>query len=306
VRVDRSWDGAHCDLLVALHARRSHDSIHRFARRHPDRPCVVALTGTDVYFDLGRSPRARRSLRLATRIVVLQPLALRRLPAATRRRARVIFQSVARPPGASAEGNSRRPSVRAAPGGAGAFDACVLAHLRPVKDPLRAARAARLLPAASRLRVVHAGRAHTRAMEERARAEVHRNPRYRWLGDLPRRRALALLSRCRLLVVSSRMEGGANVVSEAIAAGVPILASRIPGNVGLLGRRYPGYFRAGDTRALARILRRAEQEPRFLKRLGRAARRLARLVQPGRERAAWAALLREISGRRVQRRGRGR
>lgn len=305
MRIETRWDGTPRDLLVALHARRSHDSVRRFAALHPDRPLVVALTGTDVYRDLERSARARLSLRLATRLVVLQPLALRRLPADARRRARVIFQSVARPSGADGSRSGGRPQA-AARRRARHFEVCVLAHLRPVKDPLRAALAARLLPAASRLRVIHAGGARTRALAEKARAEAHCNPRYRWLGDLPRSRALALLSRSRLLVVSSRLEGGANVVSEALAAGVPILASRIAGNVGLLGRRYPGYFRSGDTRGLARLLERAEREPRFLSRLAAVARRRARLVQPRRERSAWAALLRELSGRRAPARGRGR
>lgn len=294
MRVERRWDGSPCELLLALHARRSHGSIRRFRARHPALPLVVALTGTDVYRDLARSARARLSLRLATRLVVLQPLALRALPASARRRARVIFQSAARPARADAGGRRR----------ARTFDVCVLAHLRPVKDPLRAALAARLLPAASRLRVLHAGAAHTRAMAERARAEERRNPRYRWLGDLPRPRALALLARCRLLVVPSRLEGGANAVSEALGAGVPVLASRVPGNAGILGRAYPGYFRAGDTRSLARLLGRAEEEPGFLARLRAHVRRLARIVEPRRERAAWAALLSRIS--RGSSRGRDR
>ena len=40
------------DLLLALHARRSHQSIADFWRRHPSKPIVVALTGTDVYRDI--------------------------------------------------------------------------------------------------------------------------------------------------------------------------------------------------------------------------------------------------------------
>ena len=44
------------------------------------------------------------------------------------------------------------------------------------------------------------------------------NPRYRWLGNLPHWQARRRLARSRLLVVSSKMEGGANVISEALVA----------------------------------------------------------------------------------------
>ena len=66
------------------------------------------------------------------------------------------------------------------------------------------------------------------------------------------------------MVLSSRSEGGANVISEAIVAGVPILASRMDGNVGLLGADYPGYFPVGDTQALARLLWRIEADAPFV------------------------------------------
>jgi hypothetical protein len=88
---------------------------------------------------------------------------------------------------------------------------------RDVKDPLLTACAARLLPAGSRVRVVHAGAALDARLEKLARAEDRANPRYRWLGDGPRTRALRLLAGSQLLALTSRLEGGANVVSEAFA-----------------------------------------------------------------------------------------
>src|SRR3990167_6949633 len=106
-------------------------------------------------------------------------------------------------------------------------------------------------------------------MARRARAEARRNLRYRWLTQLPRARARRLVGGGRLLVLSSRMEGGANVISEAVVDGTPVVASRIPGSVGLLGAGYPGYFPVGDTAALARRLRRAETDSRFYHRLRR-------------------------------------
>ena len=78
--------------------------------------------------------------------------------------------------------------------------------------------------------------------------------RYRWLGSVPHGRALKWLASSHAMVISSRMEGGANVVCEALRIGVPVLASRISGNVGLLGERYAGYFRVGDERELAALI----------------------------------------------------
>ena len=63
------------------------------------------------------------------------------------------------------------------------------------------------------------------------------------------------------------------------------------GNLGLLGAEYPGYFPVGDTEALARLMRRVEVEPAFVRRLTRAVRDRARLFRPAREQAAWRRLL---------------
>ena len=281
VRVVGRWDGEPCDLLLALHARKSLASVERFHRAHPERPVVTALTGSDIYRDLARSPRTLRSLAIARRLVTLQPLAELQIPQRLRPKIRVIFQSVV------PVRSGVRPSQRT-------FDVSVIAHLRPLKDPFRAAMAARKLPRESKVRVLQVGRALHPQMAVRARDELRRNPRYQWLGELPRWKALRLLARSRLVVISSRLEGGANVVGEAVVAGVPILASRIAGNVGLLGRSYPGYFELGHTRELTRLLVRAETEPRFLERLRSHIRRRKPLFLPAREKRAWRSLLREL------------
>jgi glycosyltransferase involved in cell wall biosynthesis len=93
------------------------------------------------------------------------------------------------------------------------------------------------------------------------------------------------------MLISSKMEGGANVVSEALVAGVPVLASRIPGNVGLLGGGYRGYFPVGDTAALARLMARVEHSPEFLARLQAACRERRRLVSRTAERRALRAAI---------------
>ena len=250
-------------------------------QRHPDAPLVLALTGTDLYGSLHTHAEAQRSVDLATRLIVLQPLGVAELPGEVRSRARVIYQSV--PP----------PRSRAAPR-RDRFEVCVLGHLRPVKDPFRTALAARLLPLASRVSVLHLGAALSPEMAAQAHAEAAVNPRYRWLGELPRGRALRLLGRCRLLVLTSESEGGANAISEALAASVPVLSSRIAGSIGLLGADYPGYFPIGDTSALARLLERAESDLHYYRTLQQWCAHLRPLIDPARERQSWADLLMEL------------
>ncbi len=281
VVVEEEYRGRPCDLMIALHARRSFASVDRFRRLRPDRPLILALTGTDLYGDIHTDPLAQQSMELASCLILLQPMGVAELPEHLRTRARVIYQSVQKLPG---EFPPRR----------GVFEACVLGHLRPVKDPFRAAMAARLLPASSRVQVVHVGAALSEEMQECARAEMLANPRYRWLGELPRWKALRVLARSRVLVLSSVMEGGANAISEAIAASVPVLTSRIPGSIGLLGEEYPGYFPVGDTEALAELLARAESDPRYYQTLKGWCARLAPLVEPDGERRAWASVLHEV------------
>jgi len=74
VRVSVSWDGRPADVMIALHARRSHDSIVRFSRSVSASPLVVVLTGTDLYRDIRTDRDARASLVLADRLVVLQDM----------------------------------------------------------------------------------------------------------------------------------------------------------------------------------------------------------------------------------------
>src|SRR5262249_52651843 len=119
-----------------------------------------------------------------------------------------------------------------------------------------------------------------------------------WLGERPRGIVRARLSRSRLMVLSSRMEGGANVISEALVARVPVLASRIAGSCGLLGTDYPGFFPVGGTAALARLLWRVERDRDFYEHLMHLCARRAHLFWPARERRAWLTLLREVRGDR--------
>ncbi|MGO1234129.1 MAG: glycosyltransferase, partial [Marinobacter sp.] len=109
-------------------------------------------------------------------------------------------------------------------------------------------------------------------------------PRFHYLGQLDRPALENLMAVSRVMVISSLMEGGANVVSEACRAGLPVLASDIPGNRGLLGEDYPGYFPAGDEKALARLMRRAETDSDFLSALKTRVSQLAETFTPEQER----------------------
>ncbi|MEX2621638.1 MAG: selenoneine biosynthesis selenosugar synthase SenB [Egibacteraceae bacterium] len=284
VTVTTAWSGVAADVLVALHARRSAAAARAFTAAHPRRPVIVALTGTDLYQDLTESPETQTAMEAAAALVVLQPLARTAVPSHLRSRVHVIHQSVTVP---EAPPDGDRP---------GRFDVVFLAHLRAVKDPLLVAKATRLLPADSAVRVTHLGAALDRDLGERAAAETEANPRYRWLGDRPRAEALTRLARSRLLVLTSRLEGGANVVSEALAATTPVLSTRIDGSVGLLGRDYPGYFPVGDAGALADLLHRAATDDTYLGDLAAHVQARRDLVDPVRERRAWADLLRAVTG----------
>jgi putative glycosyltransferase (TIGR04348 family) len=282
VKITQTYDGATCDALIALHARRSAGSIERFHELHPNLPLIVVLTGTDLYRDIRSSKEAQRSLQLASRLVVLQKMALRELPGSLRAKTEVIYQS-AEPV------NGVRPKQTKT------FDICVVAHLRDEKDPLRAAFAVRRLPPQSRIRVTHIGSALDARLGKIARREARRNPRYRWLGALSHSKTRALLARSHLVCITSKMEGSSNALSEALASGVPVVTSRIPGLIGTLGNNFNGFFPVGDTERLRRLLLRAETDRNFYRSLKRHCARLVRLVEPARESADWRSLLQKYA-----------
>src|SRR5436309_5121257 len=91
VLISVRWDGRAADLMIALHARRSHDSIRRFRERFPAPPLAVVLTGTDLYRDIRTDREAQASLVLADRLVVLQDMGKLELPARLRRKPRVAY-----------------------------------------------------------------------------------------------------------------------------------------------------------------------------------------------------------------------
>jgi putative glycosyltransferase (TIGR04348 family) len=282
VLIAGEWDAAGAadvpDAMIALHARRSAESIARFANLHPERPLIVVLTGTDLYHDIRVDARARHSLKLATSLVVLQEEAVSELPRPLRSKCRVIHQSA--------------PALKVTQTNRRTFDLIMVGHMREEKDPLTAMRALELVPAGAKVRLFHIGSALEPRFAEAARKLGRRNADYRWLGPMAHAETRQRIKRASAMVIASRMEGGANVVIEAVTSQVPVLASAIPGNVGLLGRDYAGYFPVGDALALATLIGKARDEPEFLALLRRQCAKRATLFAPQREQRELIRLVR--------------
>jgi putative glycosyltransferase (TIGR04348 family) len=289
-RVVQRWPDALAaadTLMLALHARRSADSIAAWAGAHPDRGLAVVLTGTDLYQDIRTDPQAQRSLELAQRLVVLQELGAQALPASVRDKARAVYQST--------------PARMALPKSSRLLRAVMVGHLRQVKSPQTLFDAARLLRGREDIRIDHIGAADDAELGEQARATAHDCPHYRWLGALPDLGVRQRIQRAHVLVHTSALEGGAHVIMEAVRSGTPVLASRVPGNIGMLGPDYAGYFPKGDAAALAPLLEQcrdgqAAKDPAstLLARLATQCALRAPLFDATVERAALIQLLHEI------------
>jgi putative glycosyltransferase (TIGR04348 family) len=288
VRIAQHWPDAAASgdsVLLALHARRSADSVQAWAGAHGGRSMAVVLTGTDLYQDILADPQAQRSLELAGRLVVLQSLGIDALPPAHRGKARVIYQST------QAQAPADKPATL--------LRAVMVGHLRAVKSPGTLFDAARLLAGHGDIHIDHIGEALEPALGEQAAATQRDCPNYRWLGGLPHEETRERIRRAHLLVHASALEGGAHVVMEAVCSSTPVLASRIPGNVGMLGADYEGYFAPGDAAGLADLLlrcREGQQAPTgaLLPRLGAQCALRAPLFSPQAEQAALLRLVAEL------------
>jgi len=270
--------------MVALHAWRSADAVRCFREAHPGTPLIVALTGTDIYHFQQTHPREIcYSMTEADALIGLHDRVGDDIPEAFHGKLFTVFQSAELLP-------RRQSPVRSR------FDVAVIGHLREEKDSLRAAMAVRDLPAESRLNVIQLGRAHNDEWRELAEQEQAFNPRFQWKGEVPRWQVRRTMARVRLMVISSVMEGGANVVSEACVAGLPMIASDIPGNIGLLGPDYPGYYRVRDTQDLRERLLRAERDADFLADLQTHCEARAPLFTPESEQRALQRVVNAVCG----------
>jgi putative glycosyltransferase (TIGR04348 family) len=298
-RIVREWPDAAASedcVMIALHARRSADSIAAWAEAHPEHipgaghpGLVVVLTGTDLYRDIRTDTSAQRSLALAQRLVVLQERGPDELPEALHAKTRVIFQSTPARQSLAKTGRHLR--------------AVMVGHLREEKSPQTLMAAAHLLKDRPDIRIDHIGDALEPAWGNLARATAAECPGYRWLGGLPHEAVRRRIQRAHVLVHTSRMEGGAHVIMEAVCSGTPVLASRVPGNVGMLGAGYAGYFEHDDAAGLAGLLRRCagpaekpgHSEPAvYLRQLRDQCALRAALFDPAAEQHSLRCLIQEI------------
>jgi len=262
VRLAAGWDGGDEALMIALHARRSAASVTQWRALRPRAALVVVLTGTDLYRDIVHDANAQASMRSADRLVVLNELGGRSVPAALQAKVQVILQSCA-------ARQTQSKTVR---------------HLRAEKSPQTYFDAVRRLAHRGDILFDHVGAALEPELGVQARSLMSTCPHYRWLGPLPHESARRRIQAAHVVVHPSRMEGGAHVVIEAVRSGTPVLASRIDGNVGLLGELYEGYFPLDDDGALATLLQRLRDDPAMLVRLQQQCEARAALFDPARER----------------------
>jgi putative glycosyltransferase (TIGR04348 family) len=278
-----NYEGEKTDMMIALHAWRSADSIAKYREICPKSPLVLALTGTDINEFIDSDPEMTlASMETADALVCLHDLVVDITPKKFHKKLHVIYQS------APALARPRKPTSKH-------FDVCLIGHMRDVKDPLRGALALRDVPENSRLRLIHLGKAHNKSWEKKGLAEMKRNPRYLWKGEKARWQVRKELAKTNLMLISSLSEGGANVVSEALVAGVPLIASKINGNVGMLGKDYPGYYQVGDEKALQELLLKCENDPAFLRDLDKRCKARAKLFKRAEEKRRWKKLLRDIT-----------
>ena len=226
----QAWQGEPFDVMLALHARRSADSVARWHAAHPHKPLAVVLTGTDLYRDIQADAEAQRSIALAHRLVVLQELGGRSLPPPLRDKCSVIFQSATHRQPLDKPGSHLPPSWSAT---------CATKRTRPPSSRRR-------LLAGRPALLVHIGGALDPALGG-AGEPLHREcPRYRWLGNLAHEATRRRIRRAHVMVHHSRIEGGAHVIIEAVISGMPVLACASTATCGMLGDDYEGYFDSGD------------------------------------------------------------
>ncbi len=289
VRLPGEIGGVDARMLLALHARKSAPAVTAFREGMPGRPVVVLLTGSDLHIDLplggGHAGEVMETMRDADLLVIAQEGSRAEVPEEFQAKLRMIPKSVDIPLPPSAP-----------PDRADGLRVVIAAHIRPLKDPFRAADAARLLDEESgyRIRIDHYGDVAEEEMRTRIEWENFSSPHYHWHGPVSRDEMVEQLAHCHVHLNTSLMEGGANSVAEAMQIGVPVIATRIPGNIGMLGDGYAGYFEPKDSLGLAEVLERCARDNVYLARLAEQVRGRAKFFTRAAEKAGWLAVVREV------------
>ncbi len=278
VNVITEYTGQSADVFIALHAWRSAEAVQQFKSKYPNVPIIVAITGTDAYRFIQSHPKeTMQSIITADYLVGLHDLISNVLPLEQRYKMHVIKQS-------AQTVSQRKPYKRF-------FHVAVMGHLRDEKDPMRPALAVRNLPKSSKIQVHHYGKAHSPKWAALAENEMAINARYTWHGEIAHHKIRQVYQRSNCLVLPSRMEGGANVISEAIVAGLPIVASDIEGSVGLLGQDYKAYYPVEDEHALQNLLLKMESNELFYQQIEQSCIAKKSQFTRQKEQQGWQALL---------------
>ena len=165
VRLVKQWPTSLAcsdSAMIALHARRSAESVAAWVHAYPERGLAVVLTGTDLYRDIAGDTSAQRSLQLASELVVLQEAGPATLPAEMRAKCRVIYQST------TSRKALEKPVRR--------LRAVMVGHLRDEKSPQTLFAAARLLAGERDIFIDHVGEALDPAIETRHGQPWPRHP----------------------------------------------------------------------------------------------------------------------------------
>lgn len=255
VRIVKHWENTPATqrdvAMIALHARRSADSIAAWAQSrgnhaHGSPGLVLALTGTDLYRDIETDETAQKSLELARHLIVLQEKGTEKLSEDLQEKTSVIFQST------TSRKTLPKPKRR--------LKVVMVGHLRDEKMPQTLMEAAVLLRGYPDIYIDHIGGPLDPELAQAAEETMQACPNYRWLGNQPHGATRARIQRAHVLVHASKMEGGAHVIMEAVCSGTPVVASYIDGNIGMLGAAYPGYFPLGNSHALANVLTQLQED----------------------------------------------
>src|ERR1700745_1331629 len=110
VELATRYDDTLADVMIALHAWRSADSVRAWRARYPQAPLIVGLVGTDIY----RFQQSDPDVTLGSMVCEASPEEMH-----TKRR--VIYQSVP-------------PLLRRLPPLRDTFEVLVVGHLRQEKD----------------------------------------------------------------------------------------------------------------------------------------------------------------------------